>query len=52
MPQMAPLYWETLFFMFIISLMLMSAIIYHMPKNVMESNVEIKMNNNQANWKW
>nr|AVJ52277.1 ATP synthase F0 subunit 8 [Homaemus aeneifrons] len=51
MPQMSPLYWEALFLMFIMSLVLMSMIIYHMPK----ISINMKLNNYsnpQTNWKW
>nr|AVJ52276.1 ATP synthase F0 subunit 8 [Eurygaster testudinaria] len=52
MPQMAPLYWEILFFMFIMSLIMMSIMIYHLPKistsikNIQGQGIK------QINWKW
>nr|AVJ52289.1 ATP synthase F0 subunit 8 [Orsilochides guttata] len=52
MPQMAPLYWETLFIMFILSLILMSIIIYHMTSSKMISTTSQKMMTKQINWKW
>nr|YP_009654722.1 ATP synthase F0 subunit 8 [Cantao ocellatus]AVJ52267.1 ATP synthase F0 subunit 8 [Cantao ocellatus]QCI09277.1 ATP synthase F0 subunit 8 [Cantao ocellatus] len=51
MPQMAPLYWEILFMMFILSFIIMKTIIYHMTQKTVgdESwNYFIK----QINWKW
>nr|AVJ52298.1 ATP synthase F0 subunit 8 [Stethaulax marmoratus] len=52
MPQMAPLYWEILFLMFVISLIMMSVIIYHFPKINKTSSLEDKTNIIQINWKW
>nr|AVJ52299.1 ATP synthase F0 subunit 8 [Symphylus caribbeanus] len=52
MPQMAPLYWEVLFIMFVISLVLMSVIIYHSPKISSVSEMKSTMDINQINWKW
>nr|QWX95506.1 ATP synthase subunit 8 [Holhymenia tibialis] len=52
MPQMAPLWWELLFIMFIIMFMIMNAIIYHnkslMPKSSKSLDKEIV----QFKWKW
>nr|AVJ52268.1 ATP synthase F0 subunit 8 [Choerocoris paganus] len=52
MPQMAPLYWELLFILFIISMMMMKIIIFHLiqaqPKSSTVTTNEIK----QINWKW
>nr|AFI54802.1 ATP synthase F0 subunit 8 [Eucorysses grandis]AVJ52274.1 ATP synthase F0 subunit 8 [Eucorysses grandis] len=52
MPQMAPLYWEFLFIMFIMSMIMMMIIIFHMTW----MKIEKKFNNNkiikQFNWKW
>nr|AVJ52278.1 ATP synthase F0 subunit 8 [Homaemus proteus] len=52
MPQMAPLYWEALFFMFIVSLMMVSIIIYHLPKITSNLTMSAPHNYPQANWKW
>nr|AVJ52300.1 ATP synthase F0 subunit 8 [Tectocoris diophthalmus] len=52
MPQMAPLYWEMLFFLFILSLLLTSIIIYHYPKLQGEADNDLKRGYNQVNWKW
>nr|QWX95529.1 ATP synthase subunit 8 [Latimbus concolor] len=51
MPQMAPLWWEILFLLFIMNFMMMSTIIYH---NKMYSPKQMKMKYkiNQFKWKW
>nr|UPL65588.1 ATPase subunit 8 [Leptocoris augur] len=51
MPQMAPLWWETLFILLILCFIMMSVIIYYVsnPKIKNDSNL-IKIN--QFNWKW
>nr|UPL65743.1 ATPase subunit 8 [Notobitus elongatus] len=53
MPQMAPLWWEILFIMFITMFMMTNMIIYY-NKN-MKPNLNIKNKNysiNQFKWKW
>nr|AVJ52266.1 ATP synthase F0 subunit 8 [Calliphara nobilis] len=52
MPQMAPLYWEILFIMFLTSMMVMMTIIFHMPWNKIKSNNINKKTIKQINWKW
>nr|AVJ52287.1 ATP synthase F0 subunit 8 [Odontotarsus purpureolineatus] len=52
MPQMAPLYWELLFFMFIMTMIIMSTIIYHIPKISKTPELITTQNINQINWKW
>nr|AVJ52293.1 ATP synthase F0 subunit 8 [Psacasta neglecta] len=52
MPQMAPLYWETLFFTFLLSLIMMSIMMYHLPKMSTETKYTQKQEINQINWKW
>nr|AVJ52279.1 ATP synthase F0 subunit 8 [Hotea curculionoides] len=52
MPQMAPLYWELLFFMFILSMITVGIIIYHSPKISSETELTKKQVTNQINWKW
>nr|AVJ52288.1 ATP synthase F0 subunit 8 [Odontotarsus robustus] len=52
MPQMAPLYWELLFFLFIMSMIIMSTIIYHVPKISKISGSTEQRSINQINWKW
>nr|AVJ52272.1 ATP synthase F0 subunit 8 [Diolcus irroratus] len=52
MPQMAPLYWEILFFVFIACLVVVSMIIYHLPNIYMVTSINNKINSNQINWKW
>nr|AVJ52292.1 ATP synthase F0 subunit 8 [Psacasta exanthematica] len=51
MPQMAPLYWEVLFFTFMLSMLLTSIIMYHVPK-IKETKSTMKQSINQINWKW
>nr|YP_010222579.1 ATP synthase F0 subunit 8 [Macroscytus subaeneus]UCC46029.1 ATP synthase F0 subunit 8 [Macroscytus subaeneus] len=52
MPQMAPLWWEILFIMFITVFITMSAILYHNINPLQgESDATIK-NNTNLNWKW
>nr|QCI09186.1 ATP synthase F0 subunit 8 [Geotomus sp. FS-2019] len=52
MPQMAPLWWTTLFMMFILSFMTMNMIIFHLPcMQKGESDATIKTLNS-LNWKW
>nr|AVJ52282.1 ATP synthase F0 subunit 8 [Lamprocoris roylii] len=52
MPQMAPLYWEILFIMFIISMIMMMIIIFHSKFNQITVNTNMKPLVNQVNWKW
>nr|AVJ52280.1 ATP synthase F0 subunit 8 [Hyperoncus lateritius] len=52
MPQMAPLYWELLFMMFILSLIMMSIIIYHLPKIPTLQKTEKSSQTEDINWKW
>nr|AXS65693.1 ATP synthase F0 subunit 8 [Coleoptera sp. 3 KM-2017] len=52
MPQMAPLWWELLFIMFIMTYIIMSMMIYHTPN--MNLSHETKTNQMSLNmiWKW
>nr|YP_009971802.1 ATP synthase F0 subunit 8 [Chrysocoris stollii]AVJ52269.1 ATP synthase F0 subunit 8 [Chrysocoris stollii]QNH68689.1 ATP synthase subunit 8 [Chrysocoris stollii]UCC45938.1 ATP synthase F0 subunit 8 [Chrysocoris stollii] len=52
MPQMAPLFWETLFLMFIISMMMMMVVIFHMSWNKISKDLKYKKIVKQINWKW
>nr|AFI54841.1 ATP synthase F0 subunit 8 [Poecilocoris nepalensis] len=52
MPQMAPLYWEILFIMFIMSLMTLSMIIFHYPKITIDKSKSKLLKINNINWKW
>nr|YP_010222631.1 ATP synthase F0 subunit 8 [Poecilocoris druraei]AVJ52290.1 ATP synthase F0 subunit 8 [Poecilocoris druraei]QXJ42684.1 ATP synthase F0 subunit 8 [Poecilocoris druraei]UCC46094.1 ATP synthase F0 subunit 8 [Poecilocoris druraei] len=52
MPQMAPLYWEILFIMFIISMVIMSMIIFHYPKIYTNKNSYNNPTIKNINWKW
>nr|QWX95540.1 ATP synthase subunit 8 [Cebrenis supina] len=53
MPQMAPLWWELLFILFIVSFMIMNSIIYYnkimLPKQT-SNNMKSKVN--QFKWMW
>nr|QWX95523.1 ATP synthase subunit 8 [Pephricus paradoxus] len=51
MPQMAPLWWELLFIMFILSFMLMNTIMYYNKMNLPKKLLLVKMIN-QFKWKW
>nr|QWX95537.1 ATP synthase subunit 8 [Lucullia flavovittata] len=53
MPQMAPLWWELLFFTFIMSFIIMNIIMYFNKINYpkMINKMENKMIN-QFKWKW
>nr|QWX95527.1 ATP synthase subunit 8 [Molipteryx lunata] len=52
MPQMAPLWWEILFIMFIMSFLFMNTIIYFnkIPNKKNTENESININN--LKWKW
>nr|UPL65471.1 ATPase subunit 8 [Cryptorhamphus sp.] len=51
MPQMSPLWWETLFISFTLILMLMNVILFYNKMNKSESEYK-KYNKKQINWKW
>nr|QIK50393.1 ATP synthase F0 subunit 8 [Chorosoma macilentum]UPL65614.1 ATPase subunit 8 [Chorosoma sp.] len=51
MPQMAPLWWETLFVMFIMLFLFLSTIIYF-NKMTLPKNSNFNKINSQMNWKW
>nr|YP_010947054.1 ATP synthase F0 subunit 8 [Ergaula nepalensis]WGO57863.1 ATP synthase F0 subunit 8 [Ergaula nepalensis] len=52
MPQMMPMNWTTLYFMFILTLMLFSFMNYYLysPINLNKTLKSMKINN--MNWKW
>uniref|UniRef100_UPI0030DF4B67 ATP synthase F0 subunit 8 n=1 Tax=Mecidea indica TaxID=3127717 RepID=UPI0030DF4B67 len=53
MPQMAPMWWEILFIMFIMSFILMNIMMYFFNKMKTNMNKKEKSNNiNQMNWMW
>nr|YP_009643366.1 ATP synthase F0 subunit 8 [Adrisa magna]AMR74997.1 ATP synthase F0 subunit 8 [Adrisa magna] len=52
MPQMAPLWWEILFILFITLFIIMSMMIYHMPYIKSGSSNMWHKIPNQLNWKW
>nr|UGS80519.1 ATP synthase F0 subunit 8 [Prolachesilla sp. PrspLA] len=51
MPQMNPMWWVTLFLMFIFILLLTNSLNYFY-KNYKMSFVNMKMNKMSQNWKW
>nr|YP_010626158.1 ATP synthase F0 subunit 8 [Dybowskyia reticulata]WBK02994.1 ATP synthase F0 subunit 8 [Dybowskyia reticulata] len=52
MPQMAPLWWELLFLMFLMTYMIMNTLIYFMPKSYLDMLNKKNKSINQINWKW
>nr|YP_011010163.1 ATP synthase F0 subunit 8 [Hermatobates djiboutensis]WPW46687.1 ATP synthase F0 subunit 8 [Hermatobates djiboutensis] len=51
MPQMSPMWWSTLFMLFIASLMLMNSMIYFNKKfSIKKSSKSTKKNS--MNWQW
>nr|YP_009485698.1 ATP synthase F0 subunit 8 [Tessaratoma papillosa]AVZ00834.1 ATP synthase F0 subunit 8 [Tessaratoma papillosa] len=52
MPQMAPLWWETLYILFTMLFLMTMIILYHfkMPMKMMKSTQIY--NTTQLNWKW
>nr|UCC46042.1 ATP synthase F0 subunit 8 [Microdeuterus sp. HEM078] len=52
MPQMAPLWWETLFLSFIIMMMIVMIMLYHdVYANIYSSGMKMISEKN-INWKW
>nr|QWX95538.1 ATP synthase subunit 8 [Plaxiscelis pagana] len=53
MPQMAPLWWEVLFIIFMLTFIFMNMLIYFYklttPKKLMDTD---KMETTQLKWKW
>nr|UPL65406.1 ATPase subunit 8 [Dinomachus sikhimensis] len=52
MPQMAPLWWETLYIMFIMMLMLTNIIIYYWTNKMPSPTTMDKKMSSVSNWKW
>nr|YP_009472911.1 ATP synthase F0 subunit 8 [Nabicula flavomarginata]AST10128.1 ATP synthase F0 subunit 8 [Nabicula flavomarginata] len=52
MPQMAPIWWTTMFMMFIVALLLVMTINYFNVKYKSTSNKNIKIDSNHLYWKW
>nr|YP_009485581.1 ATP synthase F0 subunit 8 [Amblythyreus gestroi]AVZ00717.1 ATP synthase F0 subunit 8 [Amblythyreus gestroi] len=52
MPQMAPLWWSTLFMMFIMSMIMLSVTMYFLPKKESGSmmNLSIEAKNMKMMW--
>nr|YP_009306193.1 ATP synthase F0 subunit 8 [Panaorus albomaculatus]AOP18550.1 ATP synthase F0 subunit 8 [Panaorus albomaculatus] len=51
MPQMSPMWWETLFILFIMLYLMMNFIIYWMNNKNFNGNKEYLKSNN-FKWKW
>nr|YP_009654709.1 ATP synthase F0 subunit 8 [Brachymna tenuis]QCI09264.1 ATP synthase F0 subunit 8 [Brachymna tenuis] len=52
MPQMAPLWWETLYMMFIMSFMMVNIMMYFTIKNDFKSKKKEKKMFINMNWTW
>nr|UPL65795.1 ATPase subunit 8 [Megalotomus sp.] len=52
MPQMAPLWWDILFIIFIILFMWINTIIYFNKNLKINFKKNIKLNNKSFKWKW
>nr|YP_002735021.1 ATP synthase F0 subunit 8 [Macroscytus gibbulus]ABZ02037.1 ATP synthase F0 subunit 8 [Macroscytus gibbulus] len=52
MPQMAPLWWEMLFIMFITVFIMMSVILYHNISPLQKESDATIQNTFNLNWKW
>nr|YP_009433286.1 ATP synthase F0 subunit 8 [Cnizocoris sinensis]AGO28055.1 ATP synthase F0 subunit 8 [Cnizocoris sinensis] len=52
MPQMAPLWWSTLFMMFILSMIMVSIAMYFLPQKKSESmmNAPLEIKNMKLMW--
>nr|UPL65367.1 ATPase subunit 8 [Nithecus jacobaeae] len=51
MPQMSPMWWEILFIMFNMTLIMMNIMIYWQKSPKTSKNL-MKMMKNSMNWKW
>nr|YP_010714131.1 ATP synthase F0 subunit 8 [Menida lata]WDD39694.1 ATP synthase F0 subunit 8 [Menida lata] len=52
MPQMAPLWWEILFILFLFLFMIMNIMVYFTKKNSFKIMSNNKKNMIQFNWTW
>nr|YP_010311869.1 ATP synthase F0 subunit 8 [Grypocephalus pallipectus]UNA71177.1 ATP synthase F0 subunit 8 [Grypocephalus pallipectus]UPL65769.1 ATPase subunit 8 [Grypocephalus pallipectus] len=52
MPQMAPLWWETLFILFLMTFIFMNMIMYYNKMNNPKMNEVKNIKINQFKWKW
>nr|QCF45709.1 ATP synthase F0 subunit 8 [Anthocoris kerzhneri] len=52
MPQMAPLWWETLFILFTMSFIMMSMIMYYNMKINPQKMNKMSIKINHFKWKW
>nr|QWX95536.1 ATP synthase subunit 8 [Laminiceps obscurior] len=52
MPQMAPLWWELMFFMFTISFIIMNMIIFYNKHNNQKMKMPYMKETMQFKWKW
>nr|UPL65289.1 ATPase subunit 8 [Appolonius crassus] len=51
MPQMSPMWWEILFFMFLMTYIMVNTIMYWNKNNEMK-NMKYNSTTNNMNWKW
>nr|YP_010303517.1 ATP synthase F0 subunit 8 [Anaxilaus musgravei]QUT09469.1 ATP synthase F0 subunit 8 [Anaxilaus musgravei] len=52
MPQMAPLWWESLFLLFIVMFMMMTSMNYFLLIYKMNKSIKMINKSNQMNWMW
>nr|QEI26521.1 ATP synthase F0 subunit 8 [Eurydema ventralis] len=52
MPQMAPLWWEVLFIMFMITFMMFNVMIYFNSSKSINNKNKINKKSFQFNWTW
>nr|YP_010714105.1 ATP synthase F0 subunit 8 [Menida musiva]WDD39668.1 ATP synthase F0 subunit 8 [Menida musiva] len=52
MPQMAPLWWEMLFILFIYMYFMINIMIYFIKKSEMKTNMKFNKSLKQLNWMW
>nr|UDD74605.1 ATP synthase F0 subunit 8 [Monodiamesa sp. 1 CZ-2021a] len=54
MPQMAPISWLILFFIFTVTMILFNILNYYcnLPKSVNSDLIKSNYSNNSMNWKW
>nr|YP_009485750.1 ATP synthase F0 subunit 8 [Reduvius gregoryi]AVZ00886.1 ATP synthase F0 subunit 8 [Reduvius gregoryi] len=52
MPQMAPLWWSSLFTMFIFSFIMMWMMMYYQTTTTINTKYSTKMKKPILNWKW
>nr|YP_010936418.1 ATP synthase F0 subunit 8 [Curculio bimaculatus]WKW54871.1 ATP synthase F0 subunit 8 [Curculio bimaculatus] len=52
MPQMAPMSWLTLYFLFSFIFLIMNIMNYYSFLYIPKLKLELKVNKNYTNWKW